>query len=151
MSTTLVRVSKKTVSCTPKSTFLHTLLQLCGVEVIICWFAFRLCLMFGAWWTLHPHLPKWIWQVCYCFPVFCPCHHSVTVWSLLSAKLTWVCLCPGRFWLCHGWSWVGNATSPAPSRATVLTLCSTPNPSMEERNTGSPLRFCKKIMVAQHN
>lgn len=58
---------------------------------------------------------------------------------------------PGQFSLCRGWSWVGNATSPALSRATVLTSCSTPNPSMEERSTGSLLRSCKKKTVIQYN
>lgn len=51
---------------------------------------------------------------------------------------------PGRFWRCRGWSWVASATSPAPSRATVPTLCFTPNLSTEGRSTGSPLIFCKR-------
>lgn len=52
-------------------------------------------------------------------------------------------LCPDRFWRCRGWSWVGSAASPVPSRATMLALCSTPNRSTEGRSTGSLLRFCK--------
>lgn len=83
---------------------------------------------------------------CYCIPV-----------SSLNYMLNNMCfadpehVCPGRFWLYRGWSWVGSAASPAPSRATVLTSCSTPNPSTEGRSTGSPLRFCKWKMVARYN
>lgn len=43
-----------------------------------------------------------------------------------------------------------SATSPAPSRATALTSCSTPNPSMVERSTESLQRSCKSHVVISH-
>ena len=61
-----------TASYTPKSEFLHIVQSQLQVDVIIfCSSGFRLCVVFGARWTLHPHLPQRIWQVCVCvFRVF---------------------------------------------------------------------------------
>lgn len=121
------------------------------VVIIYCSWC-RLCDMLGTRWTLHPHLSKWIRQV-----RLSASSMSIRVISEL-CLLGHFCLlhwsepiCPGRFWLSHGWSWVGSATSHAPSQATVLTSCSTPNHSTEARSTGSQLRFCKRKLVAHYN
>lgn len=46
---------------------------------------------------------------------------------------------------------MGSVTSPAPSRATVPTLCFTPNLSTEGRSTGSLLIFCKRRILLLKN
>lgn len=50
--------TRSTASYTPKSEFLHTSQsQLHNNVIINCGSCFRLCVMFGTRWTLHPHLP----------------------------------------------------------------------------------------------